>query len=75
MINETIRKVNSFSRKVGIPGMPLVTKRSMRIGSVANKAAGTALIAFGAISKNKWAIPLGIASIVVNSVINDSFEE
>lgn len=74
MVNETIKKVNSFSQKVGIPKMPLVTKRAMKVGTVANAVAGVSLITLGLVSKKKWAIPLGITSIVANSIINSTFD-
>jgi len=73
MINRTIRRVNEHTRKLGIRKMPLVTKQSMRIGNTVNRVAGISLITFGLLSSKKWAIPIGVASILSNAYISYRF--
>lgn len=75
MINRVIRGVNKYSEKLGIPNIPLATKRSMKIGNTVNKAVGISLITYGLLSSKKWTIPLGIASILTNSFINNTFDD
>jgi hypothetical protein len=74
MINRLIRRANKHSEKLVLPKIPLANKRSMRIGNTVNKIAGISLITYGLLSDKKWIISLGIASILANSFINNTFD-
>ena len=75
MVNKIIDSVNDKSEKMGIPNIPKPSKKSMDIGSKVNTAVGVSLIVLGALSNKKWIIPLGIVSILSNSLITKNFED
>ena len=75
MVNKIIDDVNKKKRGMPIPDIPKPSKNGMKIGAAVNKAVGVSLIGFGLVTSKRWAIPLGITSMIANSLITNNFDD
>ena len=69
MIEDAIKKANKLNEKVGVPKIPVPSKRAMKVGNTVNKIAGMSLITYGVLASQKWATALGATSIILNGII------